>query len=336
MARVLVTGAAGYIGGAVARALSERGDEVVGFAHSDDAERVMRDHGLEVARGDVLDPVSLEAAMSGCDLVFNVAGVNSHCPKQPERLRRVNAAGPGNVVLAAGRAGVQRVVHTSSATSIGEAPGTIGTEDSPHRGSYLSLYDRAKLEGEVAAFTAGEKHGVEVVALNPSSVQGPPRKGGNGAIIIAYLNGRLRAFVNTHLSLVDVEDVTVAHLLAAERGQPGERYILNGATITTTEAMRLLVELSGVEESPVVLPPWLARGVASVSELVFGVRGGVSPVCRARVNTILHGHRYDGSRATRELGFEYTPVRDTFARIVEWAVAEGLVTRPLPALAASR
>ena len=335
MARVLVTGAAGYIGGAVARALIERGDEVVGLAHSDDAQGVLASHGLNVARGDVLDPVSLEAAMSGCDLVYNVAGVNSHCPKEPERLRRVNAAGPGNVVAAAARAGVSRVVHTSSATTIGEAPGTVGTEDSPHRGSYLSLYDRAKLEGEVAAFEAGQKHGVEVVSLNPSSVQGPPRKGGNGAIIIAYLNGRLRAFVDTHLSLVDVEDVTAAHLLAADRGRPGERYILNGATITTTEAMEILIELSGVEESPVVLPPWLARGAAALSEVVFGLRGNVSPVCRARVDTILHGHRYDGSRATRELGFQYTPVRDTFARIVDWAVSEGLVTRPLPALTAT-
>lgn len=332
MARVLITGAAGYIGGAVARALTERGDEVVGFVHSDRAEQTLRDRGLAVARGDVLDPVSLERAMAGCDLVFNVAGVNSHCPKEPERLRRVNAAGPANVVWAAARAGVGRVVHTSSATTIGEAKGTVGTETSPHRGSYLSLYDRAKLEGERAAFAAGEESGVEVVALNPSSVQGPPRKGGNGAIIIAFLNGRLRAFVDTDLSIVDIEDVTAAHLLAAERGRAGRRYILNGATITTAEAVRLLVEITGVGERPVVLPPWLARGVAGLSEIAFKLAGSVSPICRARVDTILHGHRYDGSFAARELGFGYTPIAETFRRIVEWAVAQGLVTRPLPRL----
>lgn len=331
MARVLVTGAAGYIGGAVARALAERGDEVVGLAHSDAAAEVLTGRGLEVVRGDLLDPLSLERAAAGCELVFNAAGVNSHCPKQPEHLLRVNAAGPGNVVRAAARAGVARVVHTSSATTIGEAEGTVGREDSPHRGSYLSLYDRAKLEGERAAFAAGEEHGVDVIALNPSSVQGPPRKGGNGAIIIAFLNGRLRAFVDTYLSLVDIEDATAAHLLAAERGRAGERYILNGATITTAEAMGILVDLSGVTERPVVLPAGLARAVSSVTEVAFRLAGGVSPICRARVDTILHGHRYDGSRAAREFGFTYTPVRDTFARIVEWAVSEGHVTRQLEA-----
>src|SRR5690606_28029709 len=142
--------------------------------------------------------------------------------------------------------GVGRVVLTSSAAAIGEAHGTVGREDSPHRGSYLSLYDRAKHEAERVAFALGAQTGTEVVARNPSSVQGPPRKGGNGAIVIAYLNGRLRAFVETHVSVVDVQDVVAAHLLAAERGRPGERYLLNGATLTSAEALRILSQLTGL------------------------------------------------------------------------------------------
>jgi dihydroflavonol-4-reductase len=300
------------------------------LAHSEAAGRRLEQIGVDAVRGDLLDLASLTEAMRGCSLVFNVAGVNSHCPKDPDRLMRVNSEGPAQVVRAAASAGVKRVIHTSSATTIGEALGTVGREDSPHRGSFLSLYDQAKFLGERAAFAAGEAVGVEVVSLNPSSVQGPPRKGGNGAIIIAYLNGRLRAFVDTYLSLVDVQDVVAAHLLAAEHGLAGERYILNGASITTDEALRLLQELSGLDYRPPIVPARVARALARTSEAIFRIGGTVSPICRARVDTILHGHRYDGSKAARELGFAYTPVRDTFARIIEWAVAEGLVKRDLP------
>ena len=220
-----------------------------------------------------MGPRSREAA-------YHVAGVNSHCPADPDMLLKVNVGGAAAAVRAAARAGIGRMVYTSSAASLGEPAGTVGTEDCPHRGSYLSVYDRSKHEGERAVFAAAAETGVEVVAVNPSSVQGPPRTGGNGAIIIAYLNGKLPAFVDTYVSVVDIQDCVEGHLLAAERGESGQR------------------------KTP--------------------------SICRARVRTILHGHRYDGSRASRELGLDYTPVADTFARTIEWAVAEGLVTRPLP------
>ncbi len=334
MARVFLTGGGGYIGGALASALLERGDTVVGLARTDAAARALHERGAVVVRGDVLDPVALADGMEGCDRVFHVAGVNSHCPKDPERLLRVNVEGTACVVRAAAGAGIGRVVFTSSAASLGEVEGTVGTEASPHRGSYLSVYDRSKHEAEQVAFGLGVELGVEVVALNPSSVQGPPRKGGNGAIIIAYLNGRLRAFVDTYVSVVDVADVVAAHLLADERGRPGQRYVLNGATIASAEALRIVSELSGETHRVAMVPPGVARGAATAVESVFRVRGKVSPVCRARVDTILHGHRYDGSLASRELGLVYTPVEETFRRTMEWAVAEGLVTRPLPGVAA--
>jgi dihydroflavonol-4-reductase len=330
MAKVFLTGGGGFIGGALASALQARGDEVIALGRSDYAAQSLAARDVRVVRGDVLDPAPWEGAMAGCELVFHVAGVNSHCPKDPSRLVRVNVEGTENVVRAAARAEVPRVIFTSSGASIGEAAGTVGTEASPHRGSYLSLYDRSKHEGEQAAFAAAAASGVEAVALNPSSVQGPPRKGGNGAIIIAYLNGRLRAFVDTYVSVVDVQDVARAQILAAEHGKPGSRYILNGATIPSPEALKLVSELSGISNRVVMIPPPLARGAASLVDSALRLRGKTSPICRARVDTILHGHRYDGSLATRELGLRYTPVAETFGRTIEWAVGAGLVTRPLP------
>jgi dihydroflavonol-4-reductase len=330
MARLFVTGGGGYIGGELVAALCARGDQVVGLARTDAAAETLAARGATVVRGDVLDPAGWDHAIVGSDLVYHVAGVNSHCPKDPERLLSVNVDGPARVVQAAASHGVRRVVVTSSAASIGEPEGTVGTEQTPHRGSYLSVYDRSKHEGERAAFAAGAAAGVEVVALNPSSVQGPPRTSGNGAIVIALLNGRLRAFVDTQISIVDVRDVVAAHLLAGARGRSGQRYILNGATIPTAEALQLVAGLAGIDADVRLVPRTVARIGATLVELAYRLRGATPSLCRARVDTILHGHRYDGSLATRELGLTYSTVEDTFRRTIVWAVAEGLVTRPLP------
>ena len=332
MTRVFVTGASGFIGGALTTRLLERGDEVVGLARSDAAAAKVAARGAEVARGDLLDEESMASGMAGCDSVYHVAGVNSHCPPDPDMQLRVNVGGAAAAVRAAARAGIGRMVYTSSAASLGEPAGTVGTEDCTHRGSYLSVYDRSKHEGERAVFAAAAETGVEVVAVNPSSVQGPPRTGGNGGIIIAYLNGKLPAFVETQVSIVDVQDCVEGHLLAAERGEPGRRYVLNGATVSSVQAMELVSELSGVRDRVRMIPPTIARAAVAIAESAYRARGKTPSICRARVRTILHGHRYDGSRATRELGLEYTPLRDTFARTIEWAVAEGLVRRPLPGI----
>lgn len=335
MTRVFVSGASGFIGGALAEKLIEQGDEVVGLARSDTAAATVAKHGATPIHGDVLDEDSLARAMDGCSLAYHVAALNTHCPPDPQLLLRTNIEGAEAGIRAAARAGVKRVVFTSSAASVGEPEGTIGDENTEHRGTYLSVYDQSKHLGEVAAFRAGAELGVEVVAVNPSSVQGPGRTAGNGKIIIAYLNGKLKAFVDTHVSLVDIQDTVEAHLLAASRGEPGERYVLNGGTITSDEALRILVDLTGVVEKPKIVPPVVAKSAAALAEGVARVRGKTSSVCQARVRTILHGHRYDGSRATRDLGLVYTPVEETFRRTIEWAIAEGLVTRDLPGWRAS-
>ncbi|MDP9136218.1 MAG: NAD-dependent epimerase/dehydratase family protein [Actinomycetota bacterium] len=325
MGRTFVTGATGFIGGALSNRLLERGEHLVGLARSDASAAKLAARGIAVARGDVLDEDSLAAGMAGCELVYHCAGLNSHCPPDRKLLLRVNAVGPELVVQAAARAGVRRVVYTSSGASVGEAQGTIGDEHSVHRGSYLSIYDRSKHEGEQAAFAAAHRTGVEVVAINPSSVQGPGRTTGNGKLIVDYINGKLPVFVDTYLSVVDIADTTEAHVLAAERGRPGARYVLNGATITSAEALDLVEEISGVRHRVRIVPPLVAISAAGALEGAYALRGRVPSLCRARIRTFLHGHRYDGSLATRELGLVYTPVEETFRRTIEWAKAEGLV-----------
>jgi dihydroflavonol-4-reductase len=327
VSRVFLTGGSGLVGGALAARLAERGDEVVALARSAEAEGAVAARGARVVRGDVLDEDAMAEGMAGCALVYHVAGINTMCPTNPTALFDVNVRGAEAAVLAAARADVRRVVLTSSAASLGEPAGTVGSERSPHRGSYLSIYERSKREGEIAAFAAARRSGVELVSVNPSSVQGPGRAGGTGRIMIAYLNGRLRAFVDTHISIVDIDDCVEGHLLGAERGVPGERYVLNGATLSSREALDTVAELAGVRHDVRFLPPRLASVAGALVERAFRLRGRQPPGCREMVRTLLHGHRYDGSRAARELGLSYTPVTDTFRRTIDWAVGEGLVER---------
>ena len=325
MARVFITGGGGLIGSALVSRLVARGDEVIALARSDAAANTLDARGAQVIRGDALDEDAVTRGMTGCALAFNVAGINSLCVEDEGPMRAMNAEAPVIAVRSAKRAGVARLVHTSSAATIGEPPGTVGSERTPHRGWYLSTYERTKTEGERAALAASRELEQDLVCVNPSSVQGPGRSGGTGRFLLAFLDGRLKVFVATNVSLVDIQDCVEGHLLAAERGAAGERYLLSGIGLTISEALALAAEVAGVDRKPRLLPRSLATAAAAVVERSFRLVGRHPPVCREMVRTLLHGHRYDGSRAERELGLTYTDPRDTLRRTVEWARSEGLL-----------
>jgi dihydroflavonol-4-reductase len=325
VSRVFVTGGSGVVGGALVDSLRERGDDVVALARSDAAGAELERRGASVVRGDILDADVLARGMEGCATVFHVAGVNSLCVEDPSPMLRANIDGPAVAIRAAARAGVPRVIHTSSAATLGEPEGVVGNEDTPHRGWFLSTYERSKTEGEKVAFETGRQEGVEVVSVNPSSVQGPGRAGGTARFLLAFLDGRLKLFVNTHVSLVDIKDCSAGHLLAAERGRPGERYVLNGMTLTIADAFALAAEVAGVARSPRLVPRQTATVAGAVVERAFRLVRRRPPVCREMVRTLIHGHRYDGSRAERELGLRYSDPRDTIRRTVAWAREAGLL-----------
>ena len=326
----LVTGGTGFLGGAIVERLLADGRAVKALARSDDSARALRALGADSVRGDVLDPDLLAAAMRGCEVVYHAAGVNGLCFRDPSPLFEVNVRGSRNVVDAAAAAGVRRVVYTSSAATLGEARGTVGTETSPHRGWFLSNYERSKFEAEQTVLTSARETGTELVCVNPASVQGPGRATGSARLLLDYLNGRLKAVVDSTISLVDIADCAEGHLLVEERGEPGERYVLSGATLTVREGVELLDRLTGVDAHVRALPPVLAMAAAAGLETAARLRRTTPSVCRDLVRTVLHGHAYDGSRAARELGLRYTPVEETIRRTLDWFLEEGLVHRRLP------
>jgi dihydroflavonol-4-reductase len=323
--RVFLTGGTGVLGRALLTRLLERGDEVVALARSDDAARALAARGAQVVQGDACDRRALAGGMRDCGLGFHLAGVNALCVDDTREMERVNVEGAVAAVRAAAEAGLGRLVLTSSAATLGEEPGAVGNEATVHRGWYLSTYERTKTEGERAAMAAARELGHDLVCVNPSSVQGPGRASGTGRFLLAFLDRRLKVFVPTNVSLVDIADCTEGHLLAAERGTAGERYVLNGLSLPIGEALALAAGVAGVDIRARLVPRRLATIAAAVAERGFRLARRKPPFCREMVRTFLHGHRYDGSRAERDLGLRYTDPRETVRRTIEWARGEGLL-----------
>jgi dihydroflavonol-4-reductase len=328
--RAFVTGGSGFLGGALVRRLVTQGREVAALGRSDGARAAVEAAGARPVPGDLLDATALAAGMRGCDVVFHVGGINALCVRDRPLLFEVNVAGSRNVIEAAAAAGVGRVVYTSSAATLGERAGTIGSEDSEHRGFFLSSYERSKFEAERLVIESAASRDLEVVSVNPASVQGPGRAGGTALILRAYLNRKLKLFVDTRISLVDIEDCIEGHLLAEAKGSPGRRYLLSGHTLTSSQALEAMARVSGTSYRPVFLPGGVATVAAAAAEGLARLRGRPASICPEMVRTLLFGHAYDGSRAKRELGLSYRPVEETLARAVEWLAAQGLVPRAVP------
>lgn len=320
-----LTGGSGFVGGALLRELIDHGREVRALARSAEAAAAIRADGGDPVRGDLFDEDVLVDGMRGCDAIFHVAGVNAMCLRDPTTMFRTNVDGSACVVRAASRAEVSRVVYTSSAATIGEHRGVIGTEDTPHRGSFLSAYERSKYLAERRVLALGDELGVDVVCVNPSSVQGPGRTEGSARLLIGLVNARLPVVVETFLSIVDVDDCTKGHLAAETRGRPRERYLLNGASLTTSRAIALVQSAAGRPRHVARIPRAVAPSAGAMVGWAARLTRRDLPFCAELARTLLHGHRYDGARATRELGLIYRPIEETIARTLAWYADRGLI-----------
>lgn len=325
-APVFVTGGTGLVGTAVVRALVVAGRPVVGLARSARSRARLEALGARAVDGNVLDAGSLVAGMRRCEVAFHMAGRNTAClVRDPSPLYSVNVTGSRNVIDAAAKAGVRRVVYTSSAATVGEMRHEVGRENGLHRGWFLSDYERSKFDAERAVLSRAATTGVDVVCVNPASVQGPGRDDATTTVLVAFLTGRLRVTVRARMSLVDIDDCARGHLLAEVAGTPGERYILCGANLDVAAALALVSEVTGVTTHPRAVPGGLVSAAGALAEAWGRLRRRDPSVCREVVRTLLHGHVYDGSKAARELGLSYTPVEETLRRTVAWLVERNLV-----------
>jgi dihydroflavonol-4-reductase len=324
MTKTLVTGGTGFIGLHLVRALAERGDELRLLVRDDSATGQLGVE-FEPALGDVNDARSVRKAMKGVDRLFHVAGTTSLRQSDRERVFDVNVGGVRTVMEEALRAGVERVVHTSSIAAVGPAPpGETADEDQVFTAGALGIaYVNSKHEGEMEAMRVAAR-GLPLVVVNPSFVLGPDDpKGTSNELVTRFLQRRIPAYVDGGLNIVDVRDVAAGHLLADERGEEGSRYILGGRNFTLQRLFADLGRIAGVPPPPLKLPGELAESAVSALE-----RTGIPlPVSADEVRSASLWWTYRNDKATRELGFRARPHEETLEDTVRWQL-DHLVDAP--------
>ena len=324
---LLLTGATGYVGSHLLPELLKGGrqaGQVRALVLSGEDDSHLRSLGVEIFWGDLRDDSSLLFALQGVDLCYHLAGINSFWMPRIQDYYDINVKGVRRLLEAAQRAGVQRVVHTSSAVTIGERKGEIGDEETPHRGYFLSHYERSKYLGEKEALAmAGED--LEVVVVNPTSAYGPGRTKGSGKIFLDFLRGRIRGFFGGTINLLFIEDMVKGHLLAAEKGRSGERYILAGENLSSEEAFAAAAEIAGVPKISRQIPTSLVWAASWADHLRSFFTGQPPRLPNDQVRAMLHGICVDHSKAKRELGLEFTPFRVGLARTIKGYREAGLI-----------
>lgn len=320
--KTLVTGGTGFVGANVVRALLKRGAEVRALVRPRSDTQNLDSLDVELVAGDLRDRGSLEAAIDGCDIVYHVAAMYALWAHHPQEIYDINVTGTVNLLEAAAQAGVRKVVYTSSVATIGlPKDGTPGSEDIPLAAEdMVSDYKRSKYLAEQEVLRYAQR-GLPVVIVNPSFPVGAwdVKPTPSGQMIVNFLRGKIPAYVDTGLNVIDAEDVAVGHILAAERGRIGERYILGHANLTLPELFLLLAQVSGRRAPRFRVPYGIAYLSACVSEVVARTITHKPPFATlAGVKLSRKRMFFDASKAVRELGLPQTPAPEALRKAVQW------------------
>ena len=330
--KVLVTGATGFIGGNLARMLWSRGYEVSALVRKGSDARALQDTGIRQVAGDILDRDSLDNAVRGCEAVFHCAAAYTFWSPDPSLVYRTNVTGTENVLDAAGDARVPRIVYTSTVSTIGlpdgGSAGEPGDEDTPVQVHHLvGAYKNSKFEAEKLALAKAEQ-GLPVVVVNPTAPVGAwdVKPTPTGGMVLDFLRGRVPVYINTGMNLVDVADVAAGHILAMEKGRPGQRYVLGNVNLSLKQVFTLLGELTGLPVPRFRAPLWLVVAAGRLDGLVEGKlmrRRPAIPLEGVRVARRPMYVRCD--KAIKELGLPQSPVENALRDSIDWFTGNGYV-----------
>jgi dihydroflavonol-4-reductase len=314
------------VGSAVVRRLLAEGQPVRALVRPGSDRRLLADLPIAVAEGDVTDPGSLQRAVRGCGQVYHVAALYRLWARDDRSYYTINVEGTRNVLHAAAEAGVSRVVYTSTVGALGIPPdGRPGTEETPVAlDDMVGDYKRSKFLAEDVARDFARR-GLPVVIVNPSTPVGPRdlKPTPTGQMIVDFLHGRMWAYLPTGLNLVDVEDVAAGHLLAAERGRIGERYILGAENLTLLDIFRRLGRITGIRPPRLRVTAGLVLPIAWCCERVAALTGRPPAVALDAVRMARKTMFFDAAKAVRDLGLPQSSVDDALARAVAWFRANG-------------
>jgi dihydroflavonol-4-reductase len=325
----LVTGAAGFLGSHIARQLVARGDEVRVLMRASSTNRAIADLSLEYVTGDLRDPASLDRAMKGVKRVFHVAADYRLWAKRSQDIYDSNVGGTKNLLDAAKRAGVEQLIYTSTVATIAvDRPQHPNEFTDAKLEEMVGHYKRSKWLAEKEALTAA-KNGLPVIVAMPTTPIGPWdwKPTPTGKIILDFLNGKMPGYVETGLNFVGVEECAAGHLLIAEKGKVGERYLLGAENLTLKGMLDLLSKITGLPTSKLKIPHGLALGVAYASTAFSRLIGREPAIPVEGVKIARHMMYVDCSRARRELGFKAGPVAAALERAVRWYQANGYIAK---------
>ncbi|MBI2821893.1 MAG: NAD-dependent epimerase/dehydratase family protein [Acidobacteria bacterium] len=323
----LVTGATGFLGSHVARLLVQRGEAVRVLVRPASTLRAIEDLSVERVQGDLRDSASLHVAFRQVRRVYHVAADYRLWARDPREIYDNNVAGTRNLLEAAQRAGVERIVYTSTVGTIAVPRPQLPSEETrADLGEMIGHYKRSKFLAEQTVLEAAGR-GLPVVIVNPTTPVGPGdwKPTPTGALIVNFLNGRMPAYVDTGLNLVAVEDVAAGHLLAGERGEPGRRYLLGGRNMRLKEILELLSRIARRPAPRLRLPHFVALAAGHADQMIARVVGGEPRIPLEGVRMARHSMFVDCSRAGREIGFRAGPVEAALERAVRWYMENGYV-----------
>ena len=319
--RVLVSGANGFVGSAVVRALLRHGYAVRALVRASSDTRNLDGVAAEIVHGDLLDPLSLERALRDCKGLFHVAADYRLWARDPTRIRMTNVRGTRNILAAANRCDVSRIVHTSSIATLGlHDDGTPANEDTASRyADMIGEYKRSKYLAEKMARRQAHA-GHDIVIVNPAAPVGPRdrKPTPTGRMILDAARGSMPAFVDTGLCVVHVDDVAEGHVLAYERGQSGRRYILGGDNMSLKAILAEVAHLNGRRAPWLKLPHAAVLPVAHVAEGWARISGHEPSITVAGVQLARHRMYFSSSRAETELGYRARPAREALADAIQW------------------
>ncbi len=325
--KVFLTGATGFVGGHVARAYALVGAELRLLTRSTSNLAGLEGLAAETVVGDLRQPKSLRAALSGCEVLVHVAADYRLWVPDPNEMYAANVEGTRALLRLARELGVAKVVYTSSVATMGfQADGTIVDEATPVSiDAMIGHYKRSKFLAEQEAIAAA-RAGQHVMILNPTTPIGPgdAKPTPTGRIVVDFLNRNFPAYVDTGLNLVDVDEVARMHVAALDRGRSGERYILGGENLTLKQILDRLSAITGLPSPSVKVPHAVAMAFAFFDETVTGKLRGKEP--RATVEAVRMGKKMmfaSSAKAERELGFQVLPVYPALRSAVEWFLAHG-------------
>ncbi len=326
--KVLVTGATGFVGSNVAKKLIERGYEVNVLARPESNLLNIEDLSVNICYGDLTDYDSLKKAASGCKGLFHVAASYSFWSRNPEKVYNINVGGTKNAIKAALAVGIEKIVYTSSESTIKVGKGKIGREGAINKLSDVAGdYKRSKVLAEIKVRDMCRK-GYPVIIVNPTTPIGQRdiKPTPTGRIILDFLLGRMPAYVNTGLNVIDVEDVAMGHVLAFENGRVGQNYLLGNKNLTLKQILETLAKLTKRKAPSTQIPIWLALSAAYFDEFFSGKLLKKPPrIPLPAVQTAKKFRFFDCSKAVNELKIPQSPVEEAFNKSINWFKEKGYV-----------